>query len=132
MVPFSFPDFKFTFHHDSMLTCGDLAQVCGFHDEWQADYVFIQLGRNKSWNAKGDQFPKNIWVLNGLNMSDTFASLSSFSTKPISRAASTVKQRDTRQLHPINHRRLRWQAMSDIMDIVKMKGLGLAWLDMLL
>ncbi|CAL1145137.1 unnamed protein product [Cladocopium goreaui] len=25
-----------------------------------------------------------------------------------------------------------WQAMSDIMDIVKMKGLGLAWLDMLL
>jgi hypothetical protein len=53
-----------------MLTCGDLAQVCGFHVEWQADYaamqcffVFIQVGKSKSWNAKGDQFPKNIWVL---------------------------------------------------------------------
>jgi predicted small metal-binding protein len=75
----------------AMSTCGDLAQVCGFH-EWQADYaamqgfLCIQLGRNKSWNAKGEQFPKNIWVLNGFNMAYTSASLSGFSTKPISRA----------------------------------------------
>jgi len=43
VVPFSFPEFYLGLHFTmAMSTCGDLAQVCGFHVEWQADYAAMQ------------------------------------------------------------------------------------------
>ena len=73
VVPFSFPEFYLGLHFTMAIQCWPVATWHRSVDSMlngrrtmrpcSVFFVFIQVGKSKSWNAKGDQFPKNIWVL---------------------------------------------------------------------